>query len=343
MSPTSRLQRFIRPLALASAAVLGLSLAACSSDDDSDGGDITIEHAFGTTEIDGTPERVATVNWSNQEVPLALGVVPVGMAEANFGGSEVLPWVQDKLDELGATGDKAPVLFDENDGVDFEAVADTRPDVILAGYSGLTEEDYDRLSEIAPTVPFPKGQVAWGTTWRENIEIESKALGLEDEGKDLIADLESEIAEKAAEHPAIKDKKTMFLTHVDPTDLSQVSFYSTHDARTEFFRDLGMETPPSIQKWSDENNEFVGVLSAEQSDILADADIIVTYGDGADYLETLQRDPVLGQIPAIKNGAVVVLPSTDALGTAANPTPLAISYILDDYLKVLDEAAAKVK
>ncbi|MGO1633884.1 iron-siderophore ABC transporter substrate-binding protein [Corynebacterium variabile] len=342
MSPTSRLKRFIRPLALASVAVLGLSLAtACSSDDDSDGGEITIEHAFGTTEIPDTPERVATVNWSNQEVPLALGVVPVGMAEANFGGSEVLPWVQDKLDELGATGEDAPVLFDETDGVDFEAVADTQPDVILAGYSGLTEEDYDRLSEIAPTVPFPKGQVAWGTTWRENIEISSKALGLENEGKQLITDLETEIAEKAAEHPAIEGKKTMFLTHVDPTDLSQVSFYSAHDARPQFFEDLGMATPDSIQKWSDENDEFNGTLSAEQSDVFDDVEIIVTYGD-EEMLKTLQDDPVLGQIPAIKNGAVVVL-GDDALGTATNPTPLAISYILDDYLKVLDEAAAKVK
>jgi iron complex transport system substrate-binding protein len=341
MSPTSRLKRFIRPLALASAAVLGLSLAACSSDDGSDGGEITIEHAFGTTEIDGTPERVATVNWSNQEVPLALGVVPVGMAEANFGGSEVLPWVQDKLDELGATGEDAPVLFDETDGVDFEAVADTRPDVILAGYSGLTEEDYDRLSEIAPTVPFPKDQVAWGTTWRETIEIESKALGLEDEGTQLISDLETEISDKAAEYPAVAGRKTMFLTHVDPTDLSQVSFYSAHDARPQFFEDLGMATPDSIQKWSDENDEFAGTLSAEQSDVFDDVEIIVTYGD-EEMLKTLQDDPVLGQIPAIRNGAVVLL-GDDALGTAANPTPLAISYILDDYLKVLDEAAAKAR
>lgn len=341
MSHTSRLGRFFRPVALATAAVLGLSLAACSSDPETDGGEITIEHAFGTTEIDGTPERVATVNWANQEAPLALGVVPVGMAKANFGGSDVLPWVQEKLDDLGATGDKAPVLFDETDGVDFEAVADTKPDVILAAYSGLDQEQYDRLSEIAPTVPFPKGQVAWGTTWRESIEIESKALGKEKEGQELIESLESEIADKAAEHPAIKDKKTMFLTHIDPTDLSEVSFYSAHDARPKFFEDLGMKTPDSIRKWSDENDEFSGKLSAEQSDIFSDVDIIVTYGDEK-MLKTLQADPVVGKIPAIKNGSVVLL-GDDALGTAANPTPLAIDYILDDYLKVLDEAAAKVK
>src|SRR5699024_12266049 len=75
------------------------------------------------------------------------------------------PWVADKLAELG--GDQ-PALFDETDGIDFEAVANTTPDVILAAYSGLTQEDYDLLTEIAPTVAYP--EAAWATPWREMIE-----------------------------------------------------------------------------------------------------------------------------------------------------------------------------
>ena len=57
------------------------------------------------------------------------------MAAVSWGdddGDGVLPWVEDRLAELGAD---TPVLFDETDGIDFEAVNDTRPDVILAGYS----------------------------------------------------------------------------------------------------------------------------------------------------------------------------------------------------------------
>ena len=34
---------------------------------------ITIQHVLGTTVITQKPERVATVNWANHEVPLALG------------------------------------------------------------------------------------------------------------------------------------------------------------------------------------------------------------------------------------------------------------------------------
>lgn len=65
---------------------LALSLAGCgdSSDDSGSGGGdgdwqkVTIKHAHGTTTIDEKPERVATVDFGNQEVPLALGSSPSG-------------------------------------------------------------------------------------------------------------------------------------------------------------------------------------------------------------------------------------------------------------------------
>ncbi len=50
-------------------------------------------------------------------------------------------------------GVDAPNVFDDVDGLDFEAISDCDPDVILASYSGLTQEDYDTLSQIAPVIP----------------------------------------------------------------------------------------------------------------------------------------------------------------------------------------------
>ncbi|MGC2977427.1 iron-siderophore ABC transporter substrate-binding protein [Brevibacterium sp. FAM 25378] len=337
-----------RALVLTAAASAVFMLAACSPSDSSneaDGGDsswqpVTIEHALGTTKIAEKPERVATVNWANHEVPLALGVVPVGMARADFGdddGNGVLPWVEDRLEELDA---ETPTLFDETDGVDFEAVADTEPDVILAGYSGLSQEDYDTLSEIAPVVAYP--DTAWGTPWREMIEINSEAIGMKAEGEQLVEDLESEIDSAVDEHPAIKDKSTMFLTHVDPSDLSEVNFYTTHDTRPMFFEDLGMKAPASIEKASDDTDQFSSSVSAEQADVFDDVDIIVTYGDDQ-LVKTLEGDKLLSQMTAVKNDAIVNLPSDDPLGTAANPTPLSISFVLDDYLDALDGAASAEK
>ncbi|KNC17733.1 ABC transporter substrate-binding protein [Arthrobacter sp. RIT-PI-e] len=344
-APAPRAQRF---LALAAAASMTIALAACGTPaagqdaaaPSSDTGfePITIEHALGTTTIPEKPERVATVSWANQEVPLALGVVPVGMAAANFGdddGDGMLPWVSERLEELGG---ETPVLFDETDGIDFEAVADTDPDVILAAYSGLTQEDYDTLSEIAPVVAFP--ETAWGTPWREMIELNSEGMGMAEEGEALVADLETQIGDATAGFPDIAGKKTMFMTHVDPTDLSEVSYYTTHDTRAMFFEDLGLATPESVATASAETDLFSGTISTEQADVLDDVDIIVTYGDD-ELVNTLESDPVLAQVPAVANKAIVNLPGTTPLGTAANPTPLSISWVLEDYLQLISDAADK--
>ncbi|MGY1884109.1 iron-siderophore ABC transporter substrate-binding protein [Blastococcus sp. SYSU DS0753] len=332
--------------AASAAALLTVGLSACSS---SEAGEttgsaeefapITIEHALGTTRITEKPERVATVQWANHEVPLALGVVPVGMAAANFGdddGDGLLPWVEEKLTELGA---ETPVLFDETDGIDFEAVADTNPDVILAGYSGLTQEDYETLSEIAPVVAYP--EAAWATPWQEMIEINAAGMGMAADGEELVADLEQQIADAAAEHPGLAGTATMFMTHVDTTDLSEVSFYTPHDTRAAFFEDLGLSTPESIAAASTDPEQFSGSISAERIDTLDDVELIVTYGDQA-LVDALEADPLLSQMPAVRNNAIVLLPNTP-LGTAANPTPLAISWVLEDYVAMLAEAADKAQ
>lgn len=337
-------------LRLLTAAAALLGLAACggpaavedaSKESSSGPFPMTVEHALGKTTIASKPKRVATVNWANHEVPLALGVVPVGMAEANFGdddGDGVLPWVEERLDELHAD---TPVLFDETDGIDFEAVADTKPDVILASYSGLSKQDYETLSQIAPVVAYP--DAAWATPWREIIRMNSKAIGLADKGEKLITDLEADIAKAVAKHPQLKGKSAMFMTHVDPNDVSEVGFYTAHDTRTLFFEDLGLKIPGSIAKASRTTDKFALTQSAEQIDAFDDVDIITGYGDEKDeLLKTLRKDPLLSKIPAVERGSVFLLPGSAPLATAANPTPLSISWVLDDYVAALAKAADKV-
>nr|WP_246195193.1 iron-siderophore ABC transporter substrate-binding protein [Paracoccus litorisediminis] len=299
---------------------------------------IKIEHAFGTTTIDKKPERVATVAWANHEVPLALGVVPVGFAAATFGdddGDGLLPWVSEKLKELGA---KTPALFDEGDGIDFEAVAASDPDVILAAYSGLSQSDYDTLSQIAPVVAYPESP--WATDWREMICLNSAGLGMQAEGDALITRIEAQIADAAAKHPEIRDKKAMFITHLDPTDLSLVRFYTANDTRVKFFEDLGLKSPKSVME-ATKPGQFSGEVSAEQIDQFNDVDIFVTYGT-PELLAPLKTDPLASKMTAIANDAVVML-GGNPVATAANPTPLSISWVLDDYVAMLAEAARKAQ
>jgi iron complex transport system substrate-binding protein len=298
---------------------------------------ITIEHALGTTVITKKPERVATVNWANHEVPLALGVVPVGFAAANFGdddGDGLLPWVKERLDELGVA---VPVLFDEGDGIDFEAVAATQPDVILAAYSGLTQEDYDTLSQIAPTVAYPNA--AWSTDWRDMIRFNSAGMGMAAEGDALIASIEAEIAATLADFPQLNGQQVMFITHLDTTDLSTVRFYTTNDTRVKFFLDLGLSMPQSVLTAS-ESGKFSGQVSAEEIDRFDDVQLIVTYG-GQALIDALNADPLTSKMPAVAGGAIVTL-GNDPLGTAANPTPLSISWVLRDYVAKLAAAVDKL-
>ncbi|VDS07812.1 putative siderophore-binding lipoprotein YfiY precursor [Paracoccus haematequi] len=297
---------------------------------------ITIPHAFGSTVIAEKPQRVATVNSGNHEVPLALGVVPVGMAAANYGdddGDGVLPWVEEKLAELGA---QTPVLFDEGDGIDFERVAATQPDVILAAYSGLTQADYDTLSRIAPVVAYPDG--AWTTEWRQMIRMNSAGMGMAAEGDALIARMEGQIAQAIARHPQLQGKTAMFVTHLDTTNLSVINFYSANDTRVKFFQDLGLSMPESVIQ-ATQPGQFFGSISAERIDAFDDVDIVVTYG-GPVLLAAMRQDPLFRHMPAVANDAIVVL-RNDPLGNAANPTPLGLPYVLEDYAALLAEAAQK--
>lgn len=299
---------------------------------------VTVEHSFGTTTIEERPERVATVAWANHEVPLALGIVPVGFARANFGdddGDGVLPWVADRLDELDA---EVPPLFDEGDGIDFEAVAASRPDVILAAYSGLSRSDYETLSRIAPVIAHRDG--AWATDWREMIRLNAAGLGMGEEGAALIDRIEARIEEITADYPEIAGKTAMFVTHLDTRDLSVIRFYSANDTRVKFLEDLGLTSPRSVLEASAPGS-YSGEMSAERIDAFADVDIVITYG-GRALLESVQENPLTGKMATVDNGAVVLL-GNDPVGTAANPTPLSIEWVLEDYVKLLADAARKAE
>ncbi|MBJ6133329.1 iron-siderophore ABC transporter substrate-binding protein [Ochrobactrum sp. Q0168] len=309
-----------------------------ASADESQTYPIVIKHAFGTTTIPEKPKRIATVAWANHEVPLALGVVPVGFAAANFGddnGDGMLPWVEKRLKELGA---EKPVLFDEGDGIDFEAVAETKPDVILASYSGLSQSDYDTLSQIAPVVAYP--EAPWSTDWRDMIRLNSAGMGMAAEGEALIRKIDSEIADAVTAYPHLKGKAAMFVTHLDATDLSTINFYTTNDTRVRFFNDLGLVSPKSVVDAS-KPGQFSGSVSAEQIDAFDDVDIVVTYGSEELY-NAMKNNPLMAKMPVVANNAIVML-GRNPLGTAANPTPLSISWVLKDYVGLLAQAADKTK
>ncbi|MCU1438127.1 MAG: transporter substrate-binding protein [Naasia sp.] len=343
--------RTARKSLLAALSLTGaIALSACSGGGSPSGGGngaagegfpVTVKNAYGTTEVPAAPERVAAVAWGNQDTALALGVVPVGMPFVTYGdddGDGVLPWAVDALEELGA---ETPELFDEVDGINLEQVADSAPDVILGANSGLTEEEYETLTEIAPTVSFPGDP--WIVDWRESTVMNGTALGREDDAEALVAETEELVAEAAGAHPELEGKSFAYIW-VDPSDTSTIYVYLPGDTRVEFLHELGMVDSAGAQQLAADNpGVFYASLTAENLDVLADADVIVNYG-GDDTLAAMQADPLLGALPAVQSGAVAIVADGTPLASAfTTPTVLSIPWGIDDYSTLLADAAAKVQ
>ncbi|HEV6632749.1 TPA: iron-siderophore ABC transporter substrate-binding protein [Streptococcus pneumoniae] len=311
---------------------------------------IVLDHAFGQTILDKKPERVATIAWGNHDVALALGIVPVGFSKANYGVSAdkgVLPWTEEKIKELNGKANLFDDLdglnfFDDLDGLNFEAISNSKPDVILAGYSGITKEDYDTLSKIAPVAAYKSKP--WQTLWRDMIKIDSKALGMEKEGDELIKNTEARISKELEKHPEIKGKikgKKVLFTMINAADTSKFWIYTSKDPRANYLTDLGLVFPESLKEFESEDS-FAKEISAEEANKINDADVIITYGDDK-TLEALQKDPLLGKINAIKNGAVAVIPDNTPLAASCTPTPLSINYTIEEYLNLLGNACKNAK
>ena len=324
-------------------------LAACgrskSASSTTSGKTISIKHVYVTTEVPADATKVATIAWANHDVLLALGIMPLGFSKQTWGvtdGSGMLPWTKVKVDELTANGAAQPKLFDDDGGVKInpQAVNATKPEAILAVYSGMSKEEYETLSKIAPTVAYPK--VAWGTPWRETIAINATAVGKKTEGDTLVADLEKQVADAVAKHPQIKGKAAAFC-YTAEGDATKFGYYTTADPRTAFLSDLGMKVPASVEKASKENASAFNVdISTENADSLNDFDLIVMYGTESD-LAAMQANSLLSQVRAIKNGAVAFVGNSDPMAASTNPGPLSIPWGIEKYVGLIATAAGKVK
>lgn len=342
----------LRRTGAAAVALLALTgLAACSTDSTTPAasgttsatGDpaafpTTIDHAFGSTTIEDQPSRVAAISWANQDSAIALGVVPVAMPFASYGGDAdgYLPWTLAGLEALGA---ERPALFSDTDGIPFEDLAGLTPEVILGTYSGITQEDYDQLTKIAPTVAYP--ELAWGADWKDQLTYTGQALGKVAEADALRADIEKQLADVVAGAPEIQGKTFAYLSF-SSADPSSVFYYTVEDSRVEFVESLGLESSPKIVELSEGNTEFFGTLSAEVVDEI-DADIVFAYVDSAEHLEAVKADPLLGAIPAIKNDAVVMLDDPTFILSTSAPSPLSIPWAIDEYVPLIQEASANIK
>jgi iron complex transport system substrate-binding protein len=325
-------------LAVASAALLVLSGCASSAPDTPEGasGDgvfpVTMEHAFGETEITSEPQRVVALGWGSADAAIAMGEIPVGMEAQAYGGDEdgVHPWTAEALEEAGA---ETPILIpSSNETPAYEDIAEAAPDLILADYSGITEEQYELLSEIAPTVAYP--DAAWSTPWRDVVSLVGEALGKSAQAQEVLDGVDAVLAQKAEENPELDGKSVAVVWDVSGT----FYVYKPADSRVSFLFDLGLVNAPSVDELANGESPFFFTLSYEELDKL-ESDIVVAFSNTQDEADAFLAQSYAQTIPAVKSGAVASVSGIQLVAAVSPPTALSLTWGIDDYVDALAAAA----
>lgn len=325
---------------LAAAGAAALLLTACSAGPTNEeppaegpGGDdaVVVDHAFGSTEIPAETNDIVTLGWGSTEAALALGVVPVGIEAQTYAVDDngLLPWVNEELESLGAEPTVLPATVEEPAYEDIDAL---QPDLILAPYSGITAEQYELLSQIAPTVVFP--EEPWTTPWREVIEIVGTSLDLSAEADELLADLDAQLAAVAEEHPELDGLSVAAIWDVGGT----FYVYKPEDSRVDFLLDLGLVSAPAVSELDTGEETFVYSLSYERTDEL-EADLIVNYASTQEEVDTFLEQSYAQAIPAIQRGAVAHIVGDQLISAMSPPTALSLTWGLESYVEEIAAAA----
>lgn len=277
---------------------------------------LTFEHVYGSTTIETQPARVVTAGFNDADFALAVGVVPVGVA--NFIGDfdeDSRPWAQEAL-----AGAEPEVVTNDAGELQLERIAALEPDVIIY-YSYLAESDYEKLSEIAPTIVEP----APGSLWEQHTLDVGRVLGRDAEAAAAVATVQDRFAAVAEEHPEFAGVTAALL--FGPVGDGIYYLLEPTDPRVGLFLSLGFVLP-----------ETTGEISREQLDLI-DQELVIAIGYDR---ETIESDPLLSGLAAVREGRIAYLGTFDGefAGALGFDSPLSLPAAIDIAVPELAKAVA---
>ncbi len=298
---------------------------------------VRIKHDYGETVVPSEPQRVAAWGWGAAEVAIALGKFPVGVVEQeSASGRGMTPWVAQAYEDEGLDD---PMLFSEGGsaslGLPKEQIAATNPDLILAPYSGLTEEQYEQLSEIAPVVARPVG--ASVEPWEGVITTTAKALGVAAEGKELLAESDARLAGLGEQNGLTGSS---FAAVVNDPPRGRVHVFSDASPVVRVLEGLGLRLADSVAELDAEGNRMMYTLDYEDLDRL-ESDVVVLYSTTSEWAERDLASEELSALPAFAAGRIAQLSGSDEFTSATAPTVLSIRW--PGGMPVLAEALEKAE
>jgi iron complex transport system substrate-binding protein len=237
----------------------------------------------------------------------------------------ILPWDAPKL-----KGAKPQLLKYVTSEVPYEQIAALHPDLILAVDSGITTDQYRRLTQIAPTVGYPGKP--WLTSWQDQLRLVGEALGKSAQAARLEKSTERLIAHARAKHPEFAGKTVAFGSG---TTTSSYNLYLSTDSRVQLLRELGFTVSPSLPAKAP---SFAAQVSLEKLDSI-DADVLVSWYLSPTVKKQLESDTLFRRMPAVKRGGYVPLTDPAMVYATSAVSVLSLPWMLDRYLPLLSAAA----
>ena len=292
---------------------------------------LSIVHKFGEVTIPQQPRRVVTVGFSEQDPVLALGVDPVAVREW-FGGHPYAtwPWAQDELG--GAQPTVLTMPFGE---LDYEKIAALRPDIVIATHSGITEQEYERLARIAPTLAQSGDYPDFGMPWQEQTLSIGRALGLEGVAEDAVSDVETKIASAGSRFPQFQGATVAWASPASGQGQYWAVGPTTPPMR--FLGSMGFSVPPGLAEVIGDKDS--AQISSEQLSLL-DVDVLIFQGRSEEGVETFRNDPLFRQLNVARDNRAVYFSSTldPVYGALSFSTVLSLSYAVDELVPLLADA-----
>jgi len=296
---------------LAAALVAALTISGAAAQDFP----VTVTHELGETTIPAKPERIVSVGVHEQDFLYALGIAPVGVHEW-FGEYPYAtwPWAEEARVAVGAT----PEVL-QGFEISIEWVAAQQPDLILASYYGdLSQETYDLLSQIAPTIAAPPGYPAWGAPWQDELRLIAVATGTSARAEEIVAEIDAKFAAVKAARPELVGKTTA----IGYNQEGVIRTYNSADTAHRFMTSLGMVIPPEYDRLAEERGHLD--ISTETIELIeVDAFLwpngIGSIGDLSVYQNTRLA----------KEGRSISLEDDLLSGALSFQTPLALNYLIE--------------
>ncbi|MEV4312843.1 iron-siderophore ABC transporter substrate-binding protein [Actinocrispum sp. NPDC049592] len=287
---------------------------------------VTIEHKFGKTEIKAEPKRVVTLGLTDQEAVLAMGVKPVGVVdwfgERPYGN---FPWTS------ALWGGTQPEIVGERGDFNFEKIAALKPDVIIAQYQALSQEQYDTVSKIAPTVAQSGKYPDFATPWRDMTRTIGQTLGRAAKAEELLSGIEAKFAQVRKENPDFVGKTVAV---ADTTGPGKYAVFAANDPRSVLMTEIGFKIPDQVKSLTQDGNPVE--FGDEKLDLLeADRLIWLTSDDAAP--DQIKANAVYQKLKVAQEGRAVFVPyNTPPAGAAVTfATVLSIPYALDQVVPLL--------